>query len=655
MRCVRTRVLPEPAPATMSNGPPAWTTAARCWGFRPSSSVAGSTASRTPGRRFSPGSSGRANRASAGWFMSGPSLLPRSDDSPVPFCLSVSLGTSGTTRGGPMSTVTRHQPEGPEAAAGEQSTKMRRDIGVIGLLFASVGSIIGSGWLFGALTAAQLAGPSAIISWVIGAFMIMLIGLVFAELGTMFPVSGGVVRFPHLSHGSFASYTTGWILWVAVATTAPIEVEGALQYATKYAPFTAEHTHNGQTVHTLTGLGYVIAVLGMAFFVVVNYFGIRWFARVNNVAVWWKLGIIILVIVAFLVTAFHGANFSDHGFATDGAHGIFTAIASGGIVFSYLGFRQGIELAGETSNPKRNIPIAVIGSVLLTAVIYVMLQIAFIGAVRPSDLAHSHGWTNLDFKNDFGPLAAISSIIGLGWLAKLLYIDAIVSPADTGLIYTTVTSRVSYAMGRNGNAPDVLARTNRHGVPMVSLVLAFLIGLIVFLPFPSWQQLVGFITSATVLSFASGPLVQASLRQQVAEHDRPFRLPGGHLIPVLAFWGSNMIVYWSGWTTVWKLMVAVLIGFVLLALFAGSGQMKGESLDFRSGAWVFPWLAGLTVISYLGNYPEPAAGNRNMLNFVVSAGLLLLLSVAVYVMAFVFRLTDEQARTNIEDTVEESR
>src|SRR3954471_19712576 len=74
-RWVRARFLPEPAPATMSNGPPEWTTAARCWGFKPSRSVAGSTASRTPGRRFSPGSSGRANRASAGWFISAPAYL----------------------------------------------------------------------------------------------------------------------------------------------------------------------------------------------------------------------------------------------------------------------------------------------------------------------------------------------------------------------------------------------------------------------------------------------------------------------------------------------------------------------------------------------------------------------------------------------------
>src|SRR3954470_4790761 len=92
--------------------------------------------------------------------------------------------------------------------------RLRRDVGLIGLLFTSVGSIIGSGWLFGALNASQIAGPAAVLSWLIGAVLILLIGLCFAELGAMFPISGGVIRFPHLSFGSFASYTMGWINWV---------------------------------------------------------------------------------------------------------------------------------------------------------------------------------------------------------------------------------------------------------------------------------------------------------------------------------------------------------------------------------------------------------------------------------------------------------
>jgi amino acid transporter len=555
--------------------------------------------------------------------------------------------------------TTTVQDRGATGGSPSDQPNLRRHVGIVGLLFAAVGSIIGSGWLFGALNASTQAGPAAIISWALGGVMILLIALVYAELGTMFPLSGGVVRYPHMSFGSFASYTSGWITWVAVATTAPIEVEGALQYATKYAPFTTEHCLSACNsdapvlVHSLTGLGYGVATVLMAVFVVINYFGIRWFARLNNALVWWKLAIITLVIVAFLFGAFHSSNFSSEGFAPKGIHGIFSAIATGGIVFSFLGFRQGIELAGETDNPRRNVPISVIGSVLITGVIYVALQVAFIGALDPGLL--DKGWANLSFTNDFGPLAAVATLLGMGWLATLLYIDAIVSPGDTGLIYTTITSRISYAMARNGNAPKALSRTTSRGVPMVSLIVTFFVGLIVFLPFPSWQQLVGFITSATVMSFASGPLVLAAMRKQQPDRERPFRLPGGHLIPVLAFWASNMIVYWSGWDIVWKLMLAVLLGFVLLAVFSLMGQVHLPDLELPSGAaWLLPWLGGVTLISWLGNYPEPAAGNLHKLNFETSAGAMLALSVLVYVLAYKFRLSPEQAARHIEDSEHEA-
>ncbi len=536
----------------------------------------------------------------------------------------------------------------------ESAPNLKRHIGPVGLLFASIGSIIGSGWLFGALNAAQQAGPAAIFSWALGGIMILLIALVYAELGTMYPLSGGVVRYPHMSFGNFASYTSGWITYVAVATTAPIEVEAALQYGTKYAPFTTKHMVSGQVVHTLTALGYGVAVVLMALFVVVNYFGIRWFARINNVLVSWKIFIILLVIIAFLVTAFHGSNFSSFGFAPMGVHGVFTAIATSGIVFSYLGFRQGIELAGETDNPRRNVPLAVIGSVVITGIIYIALQVAFIGSLNPSTLASSKGWAKLSFAGDFGPLAALASALGLGWLAILLYIDAVISPGDTGLIYTTITSRISYAMSRNGNAPKSLSKTTGRGAPMIGLVLAFVLGLIVFLPFPSWQQLVGFITSATVMSFASGPLVHAALRKQVPDVERPFRLPGGHVIPLLAFWSSNLIVYWSGWTIVWKLMLAVLLGFVLLAAFIAAGQMKGKTLDMRASFWILPWLGGLTLISWIGSFPEPAAGNLMKLNFEVSLLLLLALSIFVYVIAHMMRLSPEAAKAYIAESEQEA-
>jgi amino acid transporter len=312
------------------------------------------------------------------------------------------------------------------------------------------------------------------------------------------------------------------------------------------------------------------------------------------------------------------------GFLPFGWSGVFSSIATAGIVFSYLGFGQGVHLAGESRNPQRAVPIAVIGSAVICGIIYVLLQIAFIGALPPQALAH--GWAHIgtsfsggvaNIAAAFGPLAALATVMGLSWLAVLLYVDAVISPADTGLIYTTVTARISYAMGRNGNAPRSLARVNERGVPWISVILTFVAGVIFFLPFPGWQKLVGFVTSATVLSFGSGPLALLAMRRHLPRQERPFRLPAVGLIAYLAFLSSNLIVYWSGWDTVWKLMIAVVVGYVVLVIHEGRYRRSTPQLEWSSGIWVVVWLAGLTLLSWLGSYPLPSshAGNRGMFSF----------------------------------------
>jgi amino acid transporter len=542
------------------------------------------------------------------------------------------------------STDTRHS---VDYAAEDATSGLRRHVGPVGLLFAGVGSIIGSGWLFGAFKATHVAGPVAIFAWLLGSIMILLIGLVYAELGAMFPVSGGVVRFPHYSFGSFASFTMGWVTWLAAAVVAPIEVEGAIQYASSYEP----------SLFTKSGVlswpeGYGAAAGGMFLFSLINLIGIRWFARLNNVLVWWKLAIILITIFAFLFTTFHTANFTKYGFAPSGMQGMFHAIVVAGIVFSFLGFRQGVELGGESDNPRRNIPLAVIGSIVITAVIYILLQIAYIAAVRPSDLAKSNGWATLSFTNDAGPLAAIASLIGLAWLSTILLIDAVISPADTGLIYTTVTARLSYAMGRNDNAPRALAATSSRGVPWLSVFLAFIVGLIVFLPFPSWSKLVGFVTSATVLSFGSGSLVLMSLRRQLPNQERPFRLPGGHIIPFLAFYAANMMIYWAGWDVDWKLFATVGIGLVLLGIQLTYNRELRSVMNFRHGWWILVWYAGLAVISWQGVYSsdDTPQGQQDNIKFGWAFLVVLGLTAIVYVLALRSRLSPEETRRQIAGT-----
>ncbi|MGH8182954.1 MAG: APC family permease [Rhodanobacteraceae bacterium] len=536
-------------------------------------------------------------------------------------------------------------PLAPSSASDDR--RLKRHVGMIGLLFASVGSIIGSGWLFGAMFAAEQAGPAAIISWLVGGVMVLFIGLTYAELGTMFPVSGGIIRFPHYAFGSFASYTSGWITWIALAATAPIEVEAALQYAANYIPWLQSIRHG---TPTLTTPGFFVACALLLLFAIINMFGIRWFARLNNTLVWWKLTIITLVVVALLVMGFHGAHFTHAGhggFLPMGWHGVFSAVATAGVVFSYQGFRQGVTLAGETDHPQRNVPIAVIGSLLICALLYIGLQIAFIGALPDSALVN--GWAHIgtsfmggmdDRSLAFGPLAALATTLGMVWLAVLLYIDAFVSPFDTGLIYTTTTARLSYAMGRNGNAPAGLARVNERGVPWIGVILSFFVGIIFFLPFPGWQQFVGFATSATVLSVGTGPLSMMALRRELPDYTRPFRLGGGWIIPYLAFLSSNLIVFWSGWDIVWKLMATVLLGYILFAIHEGGWGKHTPRLDFRSGFWMLPWLGGLTLICWLGRYPDLSrhAGNVGILDMGSGVIVLVIFSALIMWLAHTFRL-----------------
>jgi amino acid transporter len=542
----------------------------------------------------------------------------------------------------------------PAAAFAGDDPKLKKDFGTIGLLFTAIGSIIGSGWLFSSLHASEQAGPAAIVSWVVGTIMFLLIGLSYAELGVMFPRSGGVARYPHYAWGSFASYSMGWVTWLACAAVASVEVSAVLTYATSYLPWLENDNA------TLTGPGLIIAVAIMALFVVINYLGVRWFARINNVLVWWKLGMIALVIVAILVAAFHAGNFSlstsdGHGFAPYGLKSAFQAIPAAGIAFSFLGWRQGIELAGETNNPRRNVPLTLIGSVLICGILYILLQVAFIGAQDPAALA-KHGWHDVGSlinlgsnAGNFSPLAVLATVLGMSWLAGLLYADAFISPGDTGLIYTSVTARMSYAMGRNRNAPRVLAHVNDNGVPWPSLILAWVVGCIFFLPFPSWQALVGIVTSLTVLSFGSGSIALLTFRKQIPKQERPYRQGGAWIIAPLALLSTNLIMYWAGWDQVWKMMVAVALGYVLLAIFQLTDtQKRAPQLDFRHGWWVLLWFAGITLVSWLGSYSGVSestnAGQLNWYGF--NGGIIanIILTIVVLAVAWYCQLTGHRVQ-----------
>jgi len=479
--------------------------------------------------------------------------------------------------------------------AGSTSSGLKRDVGFVSLMFISLGSIIGSGWLLGALTAASAAGGASILSWILAGVILILLALVHAELGATYPLAGGTARWPRLAFGSIAGFTAGWVAWLQAVTIAPIEVEAALSYMDHLWPGLVD------TAGALTGRGLIFAVLLMLLFTLVNVMGVRWLAESNKVAVIWKTAVPVLTILVLVFVSFHAGNFTaGGGFAPYGAHGVFAALPLG-VVFALQGFEQAVQMAGEAKEPQKNIPRAVITAVIVGTLIYLALEVAFIGALNPADLVG--GWQNPVGKGDFGPYATLATSLGLGWLAVILYVDAFISPAGTGLVYVGTSARLSYALGHAGYVPKGIARISTRGVPWTSVLLAFVVGLICFLPFPSWQSLVGIVTSATVIMYGFAPVTLIALRRVDPDRPRPYKLPAAGVLAPLAFVAANEIIYWASWTAVSKLLLAILVGFVIFGLsYAFRKPLERPPFDFASLGWLVPWFVGLGVISLLGNY-----------------------------------------------------
>src|ERR1700760_1604082 len=153
------------------------------------------------------------------------------------------------------------RPGRKSSAAQPAAGGLRRDVGLVGLTFTSLGCVIGSGWLLAALEASSVAGPAALLAWAIAGVIVVALALVYAELGAAYPVAGGTSRVPHIAFGPIAGFASGWVAWLGTVTLAPIEVEAALQYLTpKIHAVTLTHTHGDAVVLTAAryGVGAVL-------------------------------------------------------------------------------------------------------------------------------------------------------------------------------------------------------------------------------------------------------------------------------------------------------------------------------------------------------------------------------------------------------------
>jgi amino acid transporter len=529
---------------------------------------------------------------------------------------------------------------------GSEGGTLKRSVGFYGLTFISLGSIIGSGWLLGALTAAKTAGPASLLSWVLAAIMLAVLALIHAELGGAYPASGGTARFPLYAFGTLAGFTAGWATWLQAVAIAPIEVEASLSYLNSVS-WIGKNLNMLHTDGTLTASGIGIATFLMLVFTLINIVGVKLLSDSNTVTVIWKTAVPLITVVVLISLRFNGGNFgAGGGFAPFGAHGIFAALPAG-VVFALQGFEQALQVSGEARNPQKDVSRAIITAMLIGTAVYILLEVAFIGALDPANLVH--GWANPIAKGNFGPYAALAGALGAGWLVVVLQFDAFISPAGTGLIYIGTSARATYAMGRTRILPKVLGRLTVRGVPLWSILLAFVIGEFSFLPFPSWQSLVNIVTSATAIMYAFAPVSLTALRMRDPDRPRPYRLPAATVLSPLGFVFANLIIYWGGFDTTMKLLVAIFVGRVLFEItLARTNPEDRPDIDWRASSWIWPWLAGTLLIGLLGRYGN--WGFRNVLPNWVDLGVVAVFSLVIFYFAISLAMPAEKVLAMVEAT-----
>lgn len=518
---------------------------------------------------------------------------------------------------------------------------LSKSMGIMTLLSSTVAGIIGSGWLLGPLVCARIAGPAAVITWMLAGLLMIVIASTFVILIRVIPIAGGTVRFFQITYGHFAGFSFSWIIWLGWVAVSPIETMALIQYSSNYIP--GLMTVGVSPV--LTATGTLVAMGGVALITLINSYGVHIYGKVNYVILAFKLIVPIAIVVLLLHGHFHAHNFTVvDGFMPYGIHGVLSALPLAGVLYSFMGFNPAIQCASESINPRRDVPIAIFGSLAICIILYTLIQVAFIGALPSSSL--KNGWAAVRFLDDNGPFVGLLSAFGFVWFVKILYLDAMISPFGTAMVQAMATGRMTYAMGKNRYLPQRFMKVNKHSAPKSAMVLNMIIGFVFFLPFPSWQHMVGFLVTCLILGYVMGPM---SLIIMIKVRPEQFNfLPVKFIqgLCLLAFYICNLMIFWSGWHTIAKVMILFVLGYVILAgkMLFDKGENRIKSLNIMAGSWVIVYMVGMAVISYLSSF----GGGTHTIPFGVDAGVVAIFSVVIYLLASYLGTREDHTADNSE-------
>jgi amino acid transporter len=485
----------------------------------------------------------------------------------------------------------RRPNEGPFRRKGLQTKQetiatkkgLKRDIGLFTLVAIGVGSIIGSGMFAMPAVMGSVAGPALILAVILTGVVTTVLAIAYAELGSAFPLTGGPYALPRLALGDVGGFVIGWgyFLYAFVGTAAIIDI--FVTYLDFYIPGLAV----GQT---LTPLGTVIAVIALWAFTAINVAGVKWGGLYSVVTTVGK--IIPLLLFAVIGLAF--LNFGNFGsFMAFGWTGVTLAMAFE--FWAFTGFESVVIPTEEVKNPGRTIPRAMMLTMAIVVGIYVFISFAFTGMINWAGLGLKPGdWSGIG--NLSSPLSDVAKGLGLPILAAIAVIGAIIATAGCGGDWVLLQGRIPFAMAHDHLFWSPMGKVHsRYGTPYLSLIFASVLTMVVQVLIPNFPA-VALIASITALvPYAAAALSVPIMRKTKPDTPRPFKLPIPKLVTGFGFVLATLLVYWASWP--WTLVggILMLIGFPLFLL------VRTHSLEIKRSAWLWVYILGIVVISYLGD------------------------------------------------------
>lgn len=468
------------------------------------------------------------------------------------------------------------------------------------LVLLGLGSLIGSGWLFGAWEASSIAGPAAIISWVLGFLVIGTIAYNYIENGTMFPQSGGMSNYAQYTHGSLLGFIAAWANWVSLVTIIPIEAVSAVQYMSSWPWHWAKPMKHLMENGSISTYGLLAVYLIIVIFSLLNYWSVKLLTSFTSLISVFKLGVPMLTIIMLMLSGFDTSNYghSASTFMPYGSAPIFAATTASGIIFSFNSFQTIINMGSEIKNPEKNIARGIAISLSISAVLYIILQSTFITSMPQSMLQHS-GWNGINFNSPFADLAIL---LGINWLAILLYIEAFVSPFGTGVSFVAVTGRVLRAMEKNGHIPKFLGKMNeKYHIPRVAIIFNAIISMIMVTLFRDWGTLAAVISTATLVAYLTGPTTVIALRKMGPTMTRPFRAKILKVMAPLSFVLASLAIYWAMWPTTAEVILIIILGLPIYFFYEYRMNWRNPKKQIGGSLWIIVYLIVLSILSFIGS------------------------------------------------------